>query len=131
MPLPVTKPDAHGATVPFELPDGFVFLFAFDFFSTLERKNPLGLIEAFKRAFEPGEGPTLLLKTINARYRPEARERLRHAIGDRDDIRLVDAMLEPAEMAALFARADSYVLAAPRRGLRPDAGRVDGDSASP
>ena len=109
VPLPVTKPDAHGATVPFELPDGFVFLFAFDFFSTLERKNPLGLIEAFKRAFEPGEGPTLLLKTINAQYRPEARERLRHAIGDRDDIRLVDAMLEPAEMAALFQRADSYV----------------------
>ena len=109
VPLPVTTPDAHGATVPFELPDGFVFLFAFDFFSTLERKNPLGLIEAFKRAFEPGEGPTLLLKTINARFRPEARERLRHAIGDRDDIRLVDAMLEPAEMAALFQRADSYV----------------------
>ena len=109
MPLPVAKPDAHGATVPFEVPDGFVFLFAFDFFSTLERKNPLGLVEAFKRAFEPGEGPTLLLKTINARFRPEARERLRHAIGDRDDIRLVDALLEPDQMAALFERADSYV----------------------
>ena len=109
MPLPVTKPDAGGATIPFEVPDGFVFLFAFDFFSTLERKNPLGLVEAFKRAFEPGEGPTLLLKTINARFRPEARERLRHAIGDRDDIRLVDALLEPDQMAALFQRADSYV----------------------
>ncbi len=109
VPLPVTKPEAHGATVPFELPDGFVFLFAFDFFSTLERKNPLGLVEAFKRAFQPGEGPTLLLKTINARFRPEAREHLRHAIGDREDIRLVDALLEPDQMAALFQRADSYV----------------------
>ena len=74
-----------------------------------QRKNPLGLVEAFKQAFEPGEGPTLLLKTINARFRPEARERLRYAIGDRDDIRLVDALLEPAEMAALFRRADCYV----------------------
>jgi 2-polyprenyl-3-methyl-5-hydroxy-6-metoxy-1,4-benzoquinol methylase/glycosyltransferase involved in cell wall biosynthesis len=109
VPLPVSKPDGAGATLPFELPDGFVFLFAFDFFSTLERKNPLGLIEAFKRAFEPGEGPTLLLKTINARHRPEARERVRHAIAGREDILLVDALLEPVQMAALFERADSYV----------------------
>ena len=109
VPLPVIAPDPGAAAVPFELPDGFVFLFAFDFFSTLQRKNPLGLVEAFKRAFEPGEGPTLLLKTINAGFRPEARERLRYAIGDRDDIRIVDAMVEPAEMAALFRRADCYV----------------------
>ncbi len=109
VPVPVVKPEAHGATVPFELPSGFVFLFAFDFFSTLERKNPLGLVEAFKLAFEPGEGPTLLLKTINARFRPEPHERLRHAIGGRDDIRLVDTTLEPDEMAALFQRADCYV----------------------
>ena len=45
--------------------DTFTFLFMFDYFSTLQRKNPLGLIDAFKRAFEPGEGPRLLLKTIN------------------------------------------------------------------
>ena len=70
VPLPVTSPTRTARRVPFELPDGFVFLFAFDFFSTLERKNPLGLIEAFKRAFEPGEGPTLLLKTINAQLPP-------------------------------------------------------------
>jgi SAM-dependent methyltransferase len=105
----VVAPDPGGATVPFELPEGFTFLFAFDFFSTLQRKNPLGLIDAFERAFAPGEGPTLLLKSINAQYRPEAREHLRHAIGDRDDIRLVDAVVEPAEMAALFRRADCYV----------------------
>ncbi|MDA0171534.1 methyltransferase domain-containing protein [Solirubrobacter taibaiensis] len=109
VPLPVAPPDPQGATVPFELPDRFLFLFAFDFFSTLERKNPLGLVEAFTRAFEPGEGPVLVLKTINAEFRPEARERLRHAIGDRDDVLLVDRVLAPGEMAALFARADSYV----------------------
>jgi glycosyltransferase involved in cell wall biosynthesis/2-polyprenyl-3-methyl-5-hydroxy-6-metoxy-1,4-benzoquinol methylase len=109
VPLPVEVPDPAGALVPFELPDRFLFLFAFDFFSTLERKNPLGLVEAFTRAFEPGEGPVLVLKTINAEFRPEARERLRHAIGARPDILLVDRVLSPAEMAALFARADSYV----------------------
>ena len=109
VPLPVEAPDAGGATVPFALPDGFVFLFAFDFFSTLERKNPLGLVEAFTRAFAPGEGPVLVLKTINARHRPEAREHLRHAIGGREDILLVDEALDERQMAALLARADCFV----------------------
>ena len=126
VPLPVVAPDPHGATVPFEVPDGFVFLFAFDFFSTLQRKNPLGLIEAFSQAFEPGEGPTLLLKTINAQSRPEARERLRYAIGDRTDIRLVDAVIEPAEMAALFRRADCYVSLHRAEGFGLTLGRIDG-----
>ena len=31
--------------------DAFVFLFLFDFHSFMERKNPLGLISAFKKAF--------------------------------------------------------------------------------
>ena len=38
------------------LPEGFRFLFAFDYFSVFERKNPLAAIEAFTRAFEPGSG---------------------------------------------------------------------------
>ena len=50
-----------------------------------------------------------MLKTINAGFRPEARERLRNAIGGRDDIRIVDAMRGAREIAALFRRADCYV----------------------
>ena len=42
-----------------------MFLFIFDFFSIIERKNPIGLVEAFTRAFRPNEGPMLVLKTIN------------------------------------------------------------------
>ena len=37
-------------------PDGFLFLFVFDFFSIIERKNPLGLIEAYRQAFGPRDG---------------------------------------------------------------------------
>ena len=109
VPSPVSAPDAGDATVPFPMPDGFVFLFVFDFFSTLERKNPLGLVDAFTRAFAPGEGPALVLKTINAQHRPEAHERLRHAIADRPDIHLVDAPVSQQELAAVFRRADAYV----------------------
>jgi glycosyltransferase involved in cell wall biosynthesis len=109
VPLPVEAPDAAGARVPVELPDGFTFLFAFDFFSTVERKNPLGVVEAFRSAFAPGEGPTLVLKTINADFRPEAREALRHAVAGRRDIVHVDAAFSPQEMAALLGRADCFV----------------------
>ena len=44
--------------------DQLFFSFA-DFFSIVERKNPVGLILAFARAFQPGEGPVLVIKTIN------------------------------------------------------------------
>ena len=66
-PLPVLVPEPPALTrADLELPeDAFVFLFVFDFFSTLERKNPLGLIEAFKRAFPESDGPLLYLKSIN------------------------------------------------------------------
>jgi glycosyltransferase involved in cell wall biosynthesis len=81
----------------------------FDFFSTLQRKNPLGLIDAFKRAFAPDEGPRLLLKTLNEKFRPKAAAELRAAIGNRRDIELVDRYLEPREISALVARAACYV----------------------
>jgi hypothetical protein len=109
VPLPIERPAEIAADPGVELPNGFLFLFAFDFLSTLQRKNPVGLIEAFKAAFTPGEGPTLVLKTINAHFRPAERDRLRFLIGDRPDIVLLDAMLPPPQMAALFTRADSYV----------------------
>src|SRR3712207_8618002 len=36
------------------LPEGFVFLFVFDYHSVFERKNPLALVEAFEQAFPEG-----------------------------------------------------------------------------
>lgn len=110
VPLPVEAPTEIATDLPVELPEAeFMFLFAFDFLSTLERKNPVGLIEAFKRAFTPDEGPRLVLKTTNARFRKQERDRLRHHIGDRSDIVLVDANFSRPEVAGLFARADCYV----------------------
>ncbi len=109
MPLPVEAPGPPDAELPFAMPDGFTFLFVFDFFSTLARKNPLGLVEAFRQAFAPGEGPQLLIKTLHAEHRPEAAERLRHAAAGRDDIHLADAELSRAQLDTLFHRADAYV----------------------
>ena len=45
--------------------DEFVFLAAFDSFSFVQRKNPLGLLEAFTQAFEGNDNVRLILKTQN------------------------------------------------------------------
>jgi len=108
VPPPVCVPMADGR-LGFELPDGFLFLYLFDLFSTMQRKNPLGLIDAFRQAFLEGEGPKLVLKTVNGGRRPDSMQRLEEAAGDRSDILVVDQMLDEAEKAALFARCDCYV----------------------
>ena len=111
MPLPVVPPqvDERVDRPALGLPDGFLFLFCFDLFSALERKNPLGLIDAFCRAFAPGEGPTLVVKAVNGDRCVADLERLRRAIGDRPDILLIDRYLSSQENAALMAMADCYV----------------------
>ena len=109
IPLPIVAPPPGGDVAGLHLPEGFAFLFLFDFYSTLARKNPLGLVEAFTRAFAPGEGPQLVLKSHNGDFKPERLARLREAAGDRPDIHIVDQFLSGSEMAALMRRADCYV----------------------
>jgi glycosyltransferase involved in cell wall biosynthesis len=91
------------------VPGGYLFLFMFDYLSTIQRKNPIGLIEAFKRAFAPGEGPQLLLKTINGPLRPLAEEAVLWAAHDRADIHVIDCSLSATERDALMATCDCYV----------------------
>ena len=109
VPPAIVVPEVGGTELDFSWDDRFTFVFMFDFFSTLRRKNALGLVDAFVRAFEPGEGPRLLLKTINAPLRQEAADELRFRIVDRPDIEIVDGYLAPLQKTALVARADCYV----------------------
>ncbi len=109
LPVPVGVLDPRFDRRHFGLPDTFVFLFAFDFLSVIERKNPFGLIEAFTRAFRPDEGPTLVIKTINGHLRLTELEHVRAAIGGRADIRLVDAYYSRDEQHALTHLSDCYV----------------------
>ena len=108
VPLPVVAPTASGG-IGIDLPDGFTFLFMFDFLSTMGRKNPLGVLDAFSRAFEPGEGPQLVFKTVNGAQRPDELWRVREAIGDRRDVHVIDRVMGSEEKAALFSRIDCYV----------------------
>jgi len=109
LPPPVLRPSQPPAPLRLGAPEGFLFLFAFDYLSTVQRKNPIGLIEAFKLAFAPGEGPHLLIKTINAPLRPLAEEEVLWAAHGRPDIHVVDRSLSGEELSGLMAACDCYV----------------------
>jgi glycosyltransferase involved in cell wall biosynthesis len=109
LPPPVQRPTEAAEPVRLGVPDGFTFLFVFDYLSTVQRKNPVGLIEAFKRAFAPGEGPRLLIKTINGPLRPLSEEEVLWAADGREDIHVIDRSLSGAELNGLMAACDCYV----------------------
>jgi glycosyltransferase involved in cell wall biosynthesis/SAM-dependent methyltransferase len=89
--------------------EGFLFLFSFDFLSIFERKHPLGVLEAFTRAFADGEGPVLVLKSINGEHDLASVERLRLAAAERSDIHVINGYVSPEEKNALMAGCDCYV----------------------
>jgi glycosyltransferase involved in cell wall biosynthesis len=89
--------------------DPFLFGYVFDYSSVLQRKNPVGLIDAYRRAFGPDDGASLILKTIHAEVWPAAAARVREAAAERNDIVFLDGFLDPLEMRALFQLVDCYV----------------------
>ena len=63
-----------------------------------------------RHAFSPGEGPTLVLKSINGRERkPRQLEQLQAAVADRPDILVVDGYVSVAERDSFVAACDCFV----------------------
>ena len=110
MPMPVTLPPV--VDLPREalgLPGGFVFLLVYDFASVLARKNPVGLIEAFLRAFpDPEEGARLVLKSINSERHPNEHDQVRLAAKGHPHVHLLDFYVSADEKNAMIAAADCY-----------------------
>jgi glycosyltransferase involved in cell wall biosynthesis len=88
--------------------DRFVVLFMFDFFSVSARKNPAGLLDAYRRAFSPADGATLVLKSVNGHACIADLERLRAAAGDRPDVVIDDRYVPAAHITAMIERCDVY-----------------------
>lgn len=86
----------------------FIFLFFFDFHSFLERKNPLGLIRAFKKAFGDSRDTLLLIKSAHAGSCPEELRLLRAESGSAN-IRVFDEVLSRAATHSFMNLADCYV----------------------
>ena len=108
--IPITpgQPD-QASRAELGMPEGFCFLFVFDYRSVFRRKNPLGLVEAFCKAFEPGSGPSLVIKSICGDEFPAEREALAAAVRERPEIHLIEETITTAMKNAMIASCDCYV----------------------
>ena len=86
----------------------YTFLFTFHMMSIMERKNPLGLIRAFKSAFTRDEPVCLVLKTSFGDRHPAQIEELRRAAAD-SNITIIDQVYSSDEVLSLLDACDSYV----------------------
>jgi len=90
----------------------YVFLFAFDFLSYLERKNPFAAIEAFLLLLQsrPYADVRLVIKTNNSDHRPEMKARFDAAIAPlRDRVQVIDGTLREPDMMALLWLCDAFL----------------------
>ena len=102
-------PDGKGGEMSYPQ-DKFIFLFMFDFHSTLARKNPLGVIEAFKRAFRStNQDVTLMIKFSNSKHYPAELELVKEAASSHPSIQFIDARLPKDVVNALFYNCDCYI----------------------
>jgi glycosyltransferase involved in cell wall biosynthesis len=108
---PVKVPERVGDVdrAAFGVTDDFTFLTCFDFRSVFDRKNPLGVIDAFTQAFAPGDGPRLVIKCVNGGAVPRAFARMQAAVADRPDIEVRDGYEPEARQRGLTAACDCYV----------------------
>jgi glycosyltransferase involved in cell wall biosynthesis len=88
-------------------PESFVFLFYFDAHSFVERKNPVGLIRAFRKAFSKSEDVYLLIKCSHGKR--SMLRILNKACENHPNITIVDAILSRAALVALLSKCDTYV----------------------
>ena len=101
-------------------PRSFLFFFAFDYLSFLERKNPMAVVNAFKRAFRANgyaRSAHLVLKTMNADIVPDSGRAMREMLQDDPDIILIEKTLTREETLALIAACDAVVTLHRSEGL--------------
>lgn len=114
VPLPIEEPQRSGATRDqlgplAEARYRFVFGAVLDHLSVTTRKNPLGVIKAFTKAFFPDEGPLLVIKTINGETCWREHEELLAAAAQRADIIIWDAHLPIGDHYAFIGNLDALV----------------------
>ncbi|MEO8380392.1 MAG: glycosyltransferase family 4 protein [Acidobacteriota bacterium] len=87
----------------------FTFLCMFDLDSVGQRKNPLGAVEAFRRAFPSGSEASLLIKAGRAEQHPREYAELEQHVRDIPGIYLTQRMLTRARVNGLLASCDAVV----------------------
>jgi glycosyltransferase involved in cell wall biosynthesis len=86
----------------------YVFLFMFDMCSQMVRKNPLGLIRAFRATFGRSDNATLVIKVSRGRSHPEALSELEQAAGE-EGVIVLDEVLSRAHSLGFIQMCDCFV----------------------
>ena len=102
----VVEPRTVGT--PPTLPDGWIVLCMVDYFSTAERKNPLGAIAAFLNAFPRDPDVHLIIKCLNAEKCPQEHTRVQNACHD-PRIHIIDTPLSSEDTLALLRHSDVFL----------------------
>lgn len=101
-PLPNSKEN-------FNLPNCFTFLFCFDFFSSINRKNPMAIIEAFRKAFPGREKVQVIIKSHNGRLFKHQLDPILESIKDDPRIIWMDVAMDSQKRFDLMNACDCYV----------------------
>lgn len=90
--------------------DRYLFLAMFDTNSVLQRKNPLGVLRAFKAAFDAADaGVGLVMKFNNPDYREPLLQSVREEMAGRSDVFVIDRIMNRAEVTSLIKACDCFV----------------------
>jgi glycosyltransferase involved in cell wall biosynthesis len=110
MPIPVEVSPEPMVRADFNLPnDRFIFLFVFNPGSSVARKNPYGVTEAYKRAFAGAtEPPLLVIKAHHLKRHPQIEQELRTAVSDAGGVLIEDHFTRP-QMHALITLANCVI----------------------
>jgi glycosyltransferase involved in cell wall biosynthesis len=110
LPLPVPVPSWTTSLTRRDLglPDGFLVLYVFSWGSVAERKNPAAAVASFRRAFAPGDGAHLVLKSVGGETSIGGIEALRLA-SDRPDVHFHDGPVRAHQLKAMIEHCDCYL----------------------
>jgi glycosyltransferase involved in cell wall biosynthesis len=107
--MPVPLDPASDSPPPVELPDGFKLLTIYDYRSVPARKNPLGAIEAFRRALPERADAHLILKCVGSEDYPEDHAQVVARAGEAANVHVIDQVLSPGEITGLIEACDTYL----------------------
>ncbi len=94
----------------FGLPcDRFLFLVMFDFHSSIERKNPVAAVEAFKQAFGKAEDVMLVVKSSHLSNDKAPLRSILESAQNQNNIRVIDGVFSRWEIDHLLVACDCFV----------------------
>lgn len=108
-PLTISYIPSTNSKSRFNLDNKFTYLFCFHFYSMMERKNPLAIVEAFQKAFPENNDVQLVIKSHGGSEYQHQLDKCLKAIKGDSRIRWIDKGMDYLERFDLMNACDCYV----------------------